>query len=195
MRMTGARFVAAGFDMDNMKARAFIESEMPLPAAPDENGQRLIDELARLLVESADQVANLLRSAVRNALFSPGATVKPDAAALTTMREQMWEQTEAPFFDKLEGAARRIAHGETEATILDASDWQCRLHRTALDLFDEAAPLTPECDLREAQRIATARRFLGFALSGYGKAGIQLFTTLRLPSPETKATRTKRRAA
>jgi CRISPR system Cascade subunit CasA len=61
-----ARLIAAGFDMDNMKARGFVESEMPLPAALDKASQTELDDLAYDLVMAADQVATLLRSAVRN---------------------------------------------------------------------------------------------------------------------------------
>jgi CRISPR system Cascade subunit CasA len=194
LEITDARLVAAGFDMDNMKARAFVESEMPLPAAPNADGQRLVDDLARTLVKSADQVANLLRGAVRNALFSSGAKVNPDAAILNTVRERLWEQTETAFFTNLEQTARNVASGDAIVSAAEAA-WQRHLLRTALTLFDEAAPLTPDCRPSEAQRIAAARRFLGLALAGYGKAGNLLFTTLHLPAPETKEARTKRRAA
>jgi CRISPR system Cascade subunit CasA len=37
-----ARLIAAGFDMDNMKARGFVESEMPLPAAQNRDTQRRV---------------------------------------------------------------------------------------------------------------------------------------------------------
>jgi len=46
-----ARFVAAGYDMDNMKARGFVESEMPLPSARDQARQDHLDDLAKRLVE------------------------------------------------------------------------------------------------------------------------------------------------
>jgi CRISPR system Cascade subunit CasA len=80
------RLIAAGYDMDSMKARFFVESEMPLPGAADPTGQLRLDELATRLVRAADLVANLLRDAVRAALFSPGAAVKPDAELLSSVR-------------------------------------------------------------------------------------------------------------
>jgi len=36
-----ARLLAGGYDMDNMKARAFVESEMPLPATSDRAAQEV----------------------------------------------------------------------------------------------------------------------------------------------------------
>ena len=162
------RLLAAGYDMDNMKARAFLESEMPLPARAD-------DVLAARLVLSANQVAGLLRSAVRYALFSAGATVKLDVELLSALRERLWEQTEADFF-------RLLAQAPA-----DASDrWLARLRALSLDLFDEAAPLTPE-NGGAAPRIGRARRNLIFALAGFGKEGMALFFTLGLAAAESKA--------
>jgi CRISPR system Cascade subunit CasA len=169
------RLLAAGFDMDNMKARAFVESEMPLPAAPDAVTQEHLDRLAVRLVQAANQVAGLLRYAVRSALFRPGATVKLDAELFSSLRESMWEQTEAVFFALLAAAPE-------DAT----QQWLKRLRDLALVLFDEAAPLTPE-NGGAAPRIGKARRNLLFALLGYGKDGAALFSALDLPAPEAKA--------
>lgn len=178
------RLIAAGYDMDNMKARAFIESEMPLPGAPDPAAQQHLDELATRLVKAADLVAGLVRSAVRAALFSPGATVKIDAELLSSVRENLWEQTEVPFFNVLERAARRgVIEAEPEA-------WRDLLRRTALALFDEAAPLSPFSG-GAAPRIGRARRYLLFALSGFGKDGASLFEALGLPAAQPKAKKGK----
>jgi CRISPR system Cascade subunit CasA len=179
------RLIAAGYDMDNMKARAFVESEMPLPAVPDAAAQQRLDELATRLVRGADLVAGLLRSAVRAALFSPGATVKLDAELLSSVRENLWEQTEIPFFDALESAAR---HGVTEPEL---EAWRDLLRRTALAVFDEAAPLSPFSG-SAAPRIGRARRNLLFVVTGFGKDGNALFETLGLPVAEPK---TKKRKA
>jgi len=182
------RLIAAGYDMDNMKARAFVESEMPLPGAPDPAAQQRLDELVTRLVRAADLVANLVRSAVRAALFSPGATVKLDAELLSSVRENLWEQTEVPFFDVLERAARR---GVTEAEA-EPGAWRDLLRHTALSLFDEAAPLSPFSG-SAAPRIGRARRNLLFVLTGFGKDGAALFEALGLPAAESKAK--KRKAA
>ena len=103
----------------------------------DPAAQQRLDELATRLVRAADLVANLVRSAVRAGLFSPGATVKLDADILSSVRENLWEQTEVPFFDALERAARR------GVTVAEPGAWQVLLRHTALALFDEAAPLSP----------------------------------------------------
>lgn len=169
------RLLAAGYDMDNMKARGFVESEMPLPAAPDAEARKAQDALARQLVEAANLVANALRSAVRAALFSPAATVKPDAELLASTRERLWEATERDFFEFLAAAPADAA-----------PRWLARLREIALALFDEAAPLTPE-NGHAAPRIGRARRTLIFTLAGFGKDGMELFKKLELPQPQPKA--------
>jgi CRISPR system Cascade subunit CasA len=185
---TTARLIAVGYSMKQMKARAFVESEMPLPGAPDAAAQQCLDDLATRLVRAADLVAGLLRGAVRAALFSAGATVKFDAELLSSVRERLWEQTETGFFDALENAARRAA---TEPDPEPAA-WLARLRRIALALFDEAAPLSPESG-SAAPRIGRARRNLLFTLTGFGKDGAALFEVLDLPAAEPKAR--KRKAA
>jgi CRISPR system Cascade subunit CasA len=175
-----ARLLAAGYDMDNMKARAFVESEMPLPAVPDRAAQ---EALAIDLVLSANQVAGLLRSAVRYALFSAGATVKLDSELLSSQRERLWEQTESAFYHQL-------------ATIPDDArdNWLRNLRNLALALFDEAAPLTPESGAAAA-RISRARRILVFALTGFGKEGEALFTQLGLAAPQSKVKKSRGKKA
>lgn len=174
------RLLAAGYDMDNMKARGFVESTMPLPTAPDPAARQRLDVLARRLVLSAEQTAGLLRTAVRAALFSAGATVRPDLELLATVRERLWEMTEPAFFDVL--ARIPLAPDGVEECA-----WQARLRRIALSLFDEAAPMEPDVAplVRQGEsvpRLVRARRNLLFALQGYGKDGAALFATLDLPA-------------
>ena len=191
----GARLLAAGYDMDNMKARGFVETEMPLPAARDKDAQARTDALARILVRAAEQVASLLRSAVRSALFSAGATVKLDVELLSSVRERLWSATEAAFFEALENAAGAAAGPEGDAEAY----WQRLLRNTALALFDEAAPMDPDVPPmvragEAAPRLVRARRNLVFALQGFGKDGEALFTTLNLAKAQPNAAR-KRKVA
>jgi CRISPR system Cascade subunit CasA len=186
-----ARLVAAGYDMDNMKARGFVESEMPLPSAPDSNARQALDDLAKRLVESAELVASLLRSAVRNALFSAGATVKLDAGLLNAVRERFWEETESRFFTVLDTAAKAMG----EASQGERTAWRNSMRDAALQLFDEAAPLSADAGWTAAARVGKARRILGVSLAGYGPAGTQLLDKLVLPAMESKTTKKKRGAA
>ena len=89
---------------------------------------------------------------------------------------------EASFFDA-------ISHPAPDETALPA--WHRMLRRTALALFDEAAPMEPDVVplVRQGEavpRLVRARRTLSFGLNGYGKDGATLFETLLLPAVETK---------
>ncbi len=182
------RLLAAGYDMDNMKARGFVESELPLPAIPDPDLRRRVDELARDLVQSADLVASLLRRAVREALFSAGASVKLDWELLSAVREQLWDATDTAFHDAL---AREATSPGAAAEPVRVR-WHALLRRTALDLFTAAAPLEADGDTlpksdEAIRRLLRARRNLLIALQGYGKDGAALFELLALPpAPKPK---------
>jgi CRISPR system Cascade subunit CasA len=189
------RLLAAGFDMDNMKARGFVESELPLPVIADEDMRKRVDELSRHLVGAADQAANLLRRAVREALFGPGATVKLDWELLSAVREQLWEATEQAFYDAIRREARHTPDDPDHAR----RHWLEQLRNTALKLFDLAAPLEPDgATLPRSdegiRRLLAARRNLGLAFAGYRKEGEALFTALGLPTPERKIPKKKGRA-
>ena len=175
------RLLAAGFDMDNMKARGFVESIMPLPAGPDPDAQTRLDHLARRLVRSAEAVANMLRAAVRAALFSAGAPAR-DMELLSLVRERLWAETEPAFFDAL---ARRPMPEDGTAE----RAWQALLRSAALRLFDEAAPMQPDVPPLTRQgetvpRLVRARRTLLFGLQGFGKDGQALFERLGLPAAQ-----------
>ncbi len=176
------RMLAAGFDMDNMKARAFVESEMPLPVGAAEARVRLFG-LALAMVTAAEEAARLLRKAVRDALFAPGASVKLDADLFQRLREEFWEQTEALFLESLSSSAK-------DSAILSGAEperlaWAKHLRVTALRLFDAAAPLSPEVAALAAERLSRSRRILGATLAGSGKAGAAFFGLLALPPSDT----------
>ena len=183
------RLLAAGYDMDKMrpmKARAFIETEMPLPGISFEDQNR-IDRLAADLVRAANIVADLLRYSVRKALFNEKSSVSMSSEALSSLRERLWAETESDFFDALRTAAAtsEVEQGrESERHV-----WAALLARRAMTLFDEAAPLAPEAG-GDARRIASARRDLILALRGYKtrqhkNQGVEFFASLSLPLPKT----------
>ena len=180
-----SRMLVAGFDMDNMKARAFVESEMPLPLGATASRERLFG-LAAAMVSAAEEAARLLRKAVRDALFSPGASVKLDADLFQRLRESFWEQTEPRFLESLSSSARAgaiISGSEPERLA-----WAQHLRVVALRLFDDAAPLSPEVAELAAERLSRSRRILGVTLAGAGKSGAAFFALLALP-PTDKSRR------
>ena len=93
----------------------------------------------------------------------------------------MWEQTEAPFFDTLERAARR---GATEAE--PEAAWRDLLRHIALALFDEAAPLSAVCGgAAAAHRPRPPQPAL--RPDGLRQDGAALFEALGQPGRETES--------
>jgi CRISPR system Cascade subunit CasA len=108
-----SRLLAAGFDMDNMKARAFVESEMPLPGT-DQAASEGLAILARGLVDAAEITARALRFAVRNALFSRDSDLA--SAPLAAVYEAFWAATHDHFFELL-----RDSRGDGEDAVITAA--------------------------------------------------------------------------
>jgi CRISPR system Cascade subunit CasA len=175
-----SRLLAAGYDMDNMKARGFVESEMWLPGT-DAKATLALAEVARRLVGAAEIVAQALRRALRDALYSRD--TKLDSAPLAAAYEAFWAATHDRFF-----AVVRDVRSDWETTLKAlAPDWRKVLRQAALALFDQTAPLDPSAVSFDPKRIVEARRNLVFTLEGYGSAGTKLFGELLLPLPETKS--------
>jgi len=179
------RLLAAGFDMDNMKARSFVESELPVFDAASPEAIEMHDEVLSGLVKGAEEAANLLRQGVRNALFGDGAKPDLNAGLFAGLRGQFWQQTERAFYDCAARAAAGEARQEVSAAFLKA------VRQVTLELFAETAPIT-ESD--HPERVAVAARWLGVAMHGAGKAGGKLYEALGLEPPEVKP-RAKRQAA
>jgi CRISPR system Cascade subunit CasA len=182
------RLLAAGFDMDNMKARGFAESEMPVFEPRDPEAAARQDRLVSSLVRAANLVATLLTRCVRRALFSEGAGVGTDTASLAALRERFWSETADAFFNLTE----RAASGTDEDAL--NSEWHRRLRREASRLFAEAAPMDASGEGHPA-RIAAAMRQLDATLRGFGKDGSELFALLGMAAPEAKPKKTRGKAA
>lgn len=185
------RLLAAGFDMDKMKARGFVESEMPVPGTTDPKIRVRVDRLSTLMVRSAEIAANITRTAIRNALFSSGANVKADGEILNLAREKLWEKTESIFFATLSEPQAHLATDDVPHP--EHRFWLADLRRAAIDIFDELAPLAADMSA-QAARVSNARRGLFFAFAGYGSQGQDLYKFLNIPPPE-KGMKAKARKA
>lgn len=171
------RLLAAGYDMDNMKARGFVEVELPVFIGEDAESQA---QAITQLIAGADNVVGILRSSVRNAVFSAGS--KPDAGVImfSTLRARFWADSEADFYKAVQKLAKNEGRDDVAKYFLVA------LRRLALKMFDEAAPITAS---DHPIRVASAAKMLGLALHGYGKMGASLFGAFNLAVPETNKKR------
>ena len=185
-RQGGIRLLAAGYDMDNMKARGFVESEMPLPPPLDRDRAEALDDRIRRLVRAAGIADSLLRGAVRAALFSPGSKIDAAGASLLlAVRERFWRDAEAAFYARLRAAVAEIEADPDPPIEPLTRPWLKDLRSAALVGFDAAAPLDPDQyrergGERPEQPVVRARGYLSAAFSGFGPGGRELFVMLGL---------------
>ncbi|QNT79324.1 type I-E CRISPR-associated protein Cse1/CasA [Entomobacter blattae] len=179
------RLLAAGYDMDSMKARSFVESEMPLPGAADEELRERIDHFARCCIDGVNQVWRKLTDAVKNALFDKKnvslfdkKNVLFDKSVFSNLQHFFISNTEGQFFELLNKV------GEAEDDVFFRMAWLKTLKNAVISGFDRTVLLGPETSIGHAERIARCRRQLLAFLACSGKEGRALAQALELPLRE-----------
>lgn len=151
---TLARLWSFGYDMDNMKARCWYESTMPLLFIPPENRDSILESIA-LLVDTAKEAASLLRSSVKAAWFSRPKDVKGD---MSMVDHGFWQDTESDFYR----LSKQIIEQTTPDSILPpaaAEYWHSTLKSKSLIQFDRWA-LEGNAEDLDMKRIVKARNGL-----------------------------------
>ncbi|ACL60258.1 type I-E CRISPR-associated protein Cse1/CasA [Methylobacterium nodulans] len=197
-----ARLLATGYDMDNMKARAFIESEMPLHLPPPGRFSDLNGAVSDM-IKGAYAAEGLLRTGVRAALFVKATAgdgfqnAPKGGGAIDLARARFWERTEAAFGEALAALSEDLADPNADALVVTTAAreaWRESLRRAAIDLFDDLVPLDDldALDLRAGQARIEARSNLHLALHGYGKSGASFFEALGFEPPKPSNKRKER---
>ncbi len=181
------RFAAFGYDMDNMKARGWVEGEMPLWYFDSETREGL-NHFIRCVVAGAVKVATLTTKAVKSALYD-----RPSKATgnYQFIAERFYRETESRFFGALEQAANSLREQPEadDATIVIREEWVRMIAAEAMQLFDEYAPLDDSLK-RDTLRHVKARYYLGLALRGIGKDGKKLYESdLEIAIPQSTGSR------
>jgi len=176
-----------GFDMDSMKARCWYESTFPLYglADCDQDSISLVQSEVAKWLEAADQVAYMLRSAVKSAWFSDGADVKGDWSFIDS---SFWARSEARFYQLLRKLIAQARNIEDDAILQPSrNDWRKRLIDTAETLFDADLVGAAPIERQNPRRVADAYNRLHAGLIGN-----KLKSTLHIPV-EKKSKATKNR--
>jgi CRISPR system Cascade subunit CasA len=147
------RLWAFGYDMDKKKARCWYESVMPIYHLAEDQRERFMTEAGNLLFAAA-QVAGNLRSALKKAWFSPGATVRGELGFVT---EAFWHDTEEEFFALMDALHQHVTGA---APAPDRREWLRVLNNCAMRLFDSWAA-SGALEDEDPRRIAIARNELG----------------------------------
>ena len=179
------RFTVFGYDMDNMKARAWIECEMPLLIMNDAAAIEWLKHFISLSTAGAGTVAQLLTQYIKSALFNRPTDVSGDFGFIA---ERFYRETEADFHVAINEAARLIEQNtdDDDPTIQVRENWAPIMANASLRLFNEFVS-AEGIENRDMKRYVKARYFLVLALGGYGKSGKLLFERdLGIALPITK---------
>ena len=179
------RVHAFGYDMDNMKARAWVEGEMPLWSFDDREAAEDCEKYVSQIVAATATVGRLLVATIKGARHERPKDAKGDYGFVT---ERLYRETEVSFYDGVGQAVSSAVESDADDPTVDVrSRWPGIVRRVALDLFDEYAP-SEGLDGRNMARHVRARFGLVTALNGRGKAGRSLFERdLGIPAPAPKS--------
>lgn len=183
-----------GFDMDNMKARCWYESTMPLYGLADCDAAartQLRDVLSAWLA-GADLAASYVRNAVKDAWFS--ADARGDFSHIDAA---FWSRTEPVFYLLLrETVASLLAASFSDG--MDAKNrWLRHLQSTALHLFEHDLVGAGPIERQNMARVARAHNQLLANLRGPKlRAALALPALLKTsPSPARKSAGLKNKPA
>ena len=181
------RLWAFGYDMDNMKARCWYESTVPLYglAECDADAQSLVkSEVARWLA-GCELAAFYLRNAVKSAWFD--ADARGDFSAISA---SFWDATESAFHTRLRQLIETLQAGRPYAELPVRESLHGVLRDKAMTLFDGTFVGSGPIERQKPQRAAKAYRQLSANL-----CGPKIFAALGLPQPESaKVGKTKKSA-
>lgn len=196
------RLAAFGYDMDNMKACAWIEGEMPFWLLEDEGSREWLEKFIGQVVAGADTVIRLLTKEVKTALYGQPSKKKTKMnrsyelpkktkGEYGFIAERFYRETEPAFYAALRKAMCAIEEDPDgdDPTLRTRESWARMMGGAAMHLFDEYAPMDGLED-RNMNRHVEARFCLERALRGHGKQGCSLFDRdLEIASPETARAR------
>ena len=164
-RTTGGplRLWAFGYDMDNMKARCWYESTLPLYGLADcsADARRSVQAEVERWLAAAELASAYLRGAVKDAWFSTDA--RGDFGHIDAA---YWSGTEAAFYRQLQTLIDRARESAEYAELAVREAWHAVLVKAALRLFDQSFVGSSPIERQNPRRIALAQRQLRNSLHG-----------------------------
>ncbi|AUJ72262.1 type I-E CRISPR-associated protein Cse1/CasA [Pseudoalteromonas sp. NC201] len=150
------RLWAFGFDMDNMKARGWYDSQFPIFLLDEAKRADVIHDL-NYSIQLALEFSSMMRMQIKEALFDRPKDIKADLAQHVLC---YWQNTERDFFTVAEAIC---IQGELQSE--DAKRWFYRALNAVLDIFDEVV-LSISMDNQAITRKIAARQKLTAWLHG-----------------------------
>jgi CRISPR system Cascade subunit CasA len=174
------RMTAFGYDMDNMKARGWAQSEMPIL----DEGVRFDRNFTPALINRLIQAAEIAARATVGQVKSAWVDRPVDAAGdWSFIAERFWRETEAEFYRAMAEGHRLFDRNSPDAERPAIEHWRAALRNHGLALFDEYAS-ADDLQNRNMARLVHARWSLLMVFTGSGKLGEALHAALGLPIPK-----------
>jgi CRISPR system Cascade subunit CasA len=129
---------AAGYDMDNMKARSWHESTMPYYAMSNEQAL-LLAKYVTILIEAAKEIAGNLRSAIKHAWFKDTTTPAAKHADFSFLDNAFWQNTEMQFYEQVDILRAEILNNNLSDQVVRAKvakSWLWTLRSFCMQSFD-----------------------------------------------------------
>lgn len=157
------RVWAFGFDMDNMKARCWYESTMPVYdlGACDAADQAAVREAVTNWISGAELAASYLRGAVKDAWFSHDAR-----GDFSHVDASFWSRTERDFYLLLKELIAAARCNEPSPTVALSVRWLSLLQKRVQALFETEWVGTGMIERQNPARIAKAHEQLRKSLFG-----------------------------
>jgi CRISPR system Cascade subunit CasA len=162
-RVYGVSTWAAGYDMDNAKARCWYETTLPCFTIEEENAE-IIEERTEIMTSAALECAKGVKSCVKQAWFDRPKDAKGDMSFLDTA---FWQETENDFYSIL-GALMR--NPVDENLVSDSMvKWKSSIQKKSFDLFDKWV-LSADQGALDMKRVVRARKDLKKTMAKVSKS-------------------------
>ena len=146
---------AFGYDMDNMKARGWHESRMPVFLMSDSAKQTLLAESAGTLISAAKEVLKTLIQQIKKAWFPPNHKVRGKTSFIDIA---FWSSTEMLFFQQVDQFQKGIENDEDLSTVNFEvmTQWHKEMVKSAVEIFDKWTE-SGNVEFSNFRRLAIAR--------------------------------------
>lgn len=148
------RVWAFGYDLDNMKPRAWVEGVVPVYEIEKELRPAYAGWIERY-IRCAGRAANNLRQALKKGTFAPKREIKSDNTYLNSLELRFWTDTEYDFFQAIRILRDTLERGTDAPDLCAREDWLRILFRKAREIFSEAVS-SGEFEAEKHQRVALA---------------------------------------
>lgn len=142
-----------GYDLDNMKARCWYESRMPLHLVDERIREDYETHIAQI-VKTAHMVQSTLHGCVKDAWYRG----KPKSGEIAVVSRRFWSETEQYFYETLEQLATALLDGVDPSVAKEA--WLRRVNRHSLEQIFDFYAQSQYVGEYDPKKIVTARKNL-----------------------------------